>query len=457
MIQALRNRFIRNAMFAVFLVLVAIMATINVLNFRNITNEADVILSILSEHQDSLQALHAAGGPPPQDAEAMATGDPYGEGSSEKEADIRKVHDDWSEWSQELSIWNDTYGRPGFSRVNLSKETPFESRYLFLVVDPEGNILESDITHIVSIEEEDLQDYAAAAMQTTKTNGFFRQFRFQKTVSDDQIRILFLDCSRSFQNFRSFLKVSFIVSGFSLVAILLLLFPLSARAIQPAKESYEKQRRFIADAGHELKTPLTIIDADITVAEMESGNNEWLDDIKQQTKRLSDLTNDLIYLSRMDEGTESVQYIDFSFSDLVADTVQSFRSRVQLEDKVLQTEIEPMLTYCGDENSMRKLVSILLDNAIKYSDPHGQISLVLKKKNKTLILAVENPCADLQKETISHFFDRFYRGDASRNSTQKGYGIGLSLARAIVTAHKGTIEATLPQEKVLRIQVHLSL
>ena len=220
-------------------------------------------------------------------------------------------------------------------------------------------------------------------------------------------------------------------------------------------ESYEKQKRFITDAGHEIKTPITIIDADAEVLEMDLPGNEWLQDIRFQTKRLASLTNDLIFLSRMDEEHTQLQTIDFPLSDLVSETAQSFQSLAKTQKKEFVTDIEPLLTMNGDEKSLRQLVSILLDNALKYSPENGSITLSLHKAGKMIHLTVTNTVESLAKENLAYLFDRFYRTDQSRNSQTGGYGLGLSIAKAVVTAHKGKITATASDSSSLTLDVLL--
>ncbi len=186
---------------------------------------------------------------------------------------------------------------------------------------------------------------------------------------------------------------------------------------------------------------------------MEIGENEWLEDIRKQTKRMADLTGDLIYLSRMDEGRAKLEMLDFPLSDLVSETAQSFRSRAQVENKTFDMEIEPMISFCGDEKSIRELVGILLDNAVKYSDKNGRIRVTLKKKNHGIIFTVWNTAERIDREMLPHMFERFYRADSSRNSENGGYGIGLSVAEAVVSAHKGKITASTSDGKSVSISV----
>lgn len=202
------------------------------------------------------------------------------------------------------------------------------------------------------------------------------------------------------------------------------------------------RRKFITDAGQEIKTPLTIIGADTDLLELDLGENEWLDDIKRQTKRLTGLTQDLIYLARMDEEQPQLQPIEFPLSDMAEELGQSFQNLAAAQSKQFLTEIQPMLSLTGDEKAIRQLMSILLDNAVKYTPEGGRISFALKKEGRSIWLSVSNDTAvPMEKEVLDRPFDRFYRTDQSRNSSTGGYGLGLSIARSIVSAHKGKIRA----------------
>ena len=244
-----------------------------------------------------------------------------------------------------------------------------------------------------------------------------------------------------------------------MLAVFLLLIFFSGRIVKPVSESYEKQKRFITDAGHEIKTPLTIIDADAELVALDCGENEWLEDIKKQTKRLTALTNDLIYLAKMEEGQKNSTKIEFPLSDVVEETAESFRARAVNENKKLDIDIQPEITYCGDEKAIRQLVSILVDNAVKYSDGTKSISVKLEgqggtsKLSKGFRLQVFNSCEHIEQESVKHLFDRFYRAEQSRNSQTGGYGIGLSVAKAVVDAHRGKITADTADGKSLKITV----
>lgn len=170
---------------------------------------------------------------------------------------------------------------------------------------------------------------------------------------------------------------------------------------------------------------------------MDYGESEWLDDIKRQTKRLTMLTNDLVLLSRMEEAENNLQMLLLPFSDLVNETAASFAALIQTQNKVFRCAIEPRISLTEDEKSIRRLVNILMDNALKYSPSQGLISLSIKKQGKQVCLTVCNTTQNpISKDELHMMFERFYRIDSSRNAQTGGFGIGLSVAKAIVTAHR---------------------
>ena len=185
---------------------------------------------------------------------------------------------------------------------------------------------------------------------------------------------------------------------------------------------------------------------------MDMGENQWLEDIKGQTKRMAQLTNSLIQLSRLEEQPRT-EMIDFPLSDLVEESLENFRSLARTQGKKLSGRIQPMLSMTGDEKAIVQLLGILLDNAIKYSDEGGSIELSLEKQKNQIRLNLFNTARSVPRESLGRLFDRFYRADKSRNSGTGGYGLGLSIASAIVAAHRGKISASTADEKSLLISV----
>lgn len=334
---------------------------------------------------------------------------------------------------------------------HLSPELPYETRYFFVTLAEDGSARSVNTGKIAAVDTADAIAYAQSVWAQGKTQGFADQYRFLVDTSSSEPLILFLDCSRGLANFKTLLLSCIGVSFVGSLLVLLLLIFLSGRIVRPFLENYEKQKQFITDAGHELKTPLTILNADAEILAMDYGENEWVSDIQTQTKRLADLTNDLILLSRMEEEQTQLQMLELPLSDIAEETITPFQAVARTQDKSLELHIQPMLSLRGDEKSLRKLFSILLDNAVKYSVPQSTISCTLEKQKNFIRLSVWNAVDHITKAQTEHLFDRFYRTDQSRNSQTGGYGLGLSIALAIVTAHKGKITATTTDEASLLI------
>ena len=305
---------------------------------------------------------------------------------------------------------------------------------------------------ISAVDSEDAALMAKEIYSSGSVVGFKGDYRYRKTISpkNDTILIIFYDCGRSLSNARTFLITSVGISLICLLLVYILITLFSKAVIRPTAEAYEKQKQFITDAGHELKTPLAIINADADVLEMEldcdpeaGATNEWLEDIRKQTARLTELTGNLIYLAKTEEGTkDAFTFVDFPVSDVVAQEAESFKGPAQTAGKNIDIKIEENLSMNGDQKAVRQLVDIFMDNAIKYSPDGGTISVKLKKTGRYIGLSVTNSTkTPVTKENTKHMFDRFYRTDASRNSDTGGYGIGLSIAKSIVEAHKGKITA----------------
>ena len=323
----------------------------------------------------------------------------------------------------------------------LSPELPYESRYFSVLLDQNGEVITSDTGKIATIGSSTAMEYAKTVWESGSENGFIEDYRYKVFQSGEERRIVFLDCGRNLSTFRNFAVTAVGVSLLGLAAVLVLLIFLSARIVKPFSENYEKQKRFITDAGHELKTPLAIIQADAEVLEMDHGESEWLRDIQIQTERMAGLTNDLILLARMEE--EKKEFVtEINLSDMAEQALAAFQAPAKLQQKCLEGEIEPSLQMRGEEKAIERLFGILLDNAVKYSGEGGKIFLRLKKQKNKICLSVYNTTEKMEKEQLEHLFDRFYRMDQSRNSETGGYGLGLSIAAATVSAHRGKITAS---------------
>ena len=330
------------------------------------------------------------------------------------------------------------------------------ARLFSVTLASDGTLVDVRIPVLSPMDSEEAADLAARVCAQTSDNGFQGIYRYFRQSSDDTISIRFLDCGRELDAFQRFLLISLILSALGILILFGIVVYFSGRIVRPFAESYEKQKQFITDAGHEIKTPLTIIQADADVLEMDLGENEWLADIQNNVRRLTNLTNDLVSLARMEEGGTPLKLVEIPISDVVTETARSFHTLAQAQNKELILRAEPMLSMDADEKAITRLVGILMDNALKYSPEGTEISLCLEKQGKQLRLSVENVSAvPLPEGNLDRLFERFYRADPSRNSQTGGHGIGLSIASAIASAHNGQIHASQPSPGSLRIAVTL--
>ena len=326
-------------------------------------------------------------------------------------------------------------------KAHFSAETPFETRYFTVTEDSDGEITDCDLDRIAAVDESTAEEYAEEISKKADTTGFVGIYRYRVTDTDDEVKYVFLDCRRELSNFRTVFITTVSVSVLGLAAVFVLVVIFSRMVFRPVEESIQKQKRFITDASHELKTPLTIIDANTEVMEMENGESQWTKSIRKQIQRLSGLVQQLVTLSRLDEEKGLQNPAEFNLSEAVSESVESYEALAQTKEKNLELEIENNIFYVGDEKSIRQLSGILMDNAVKYSSDKGNIKLTLKRKGRKILLEVYNDAEKLPKGKLDVLFERFYRLDSSRNSGTGGSGIGLSVAKAIVLTHKGKITA----------------
>lgn len=393
MIKKLRKKFIAIAMISVIVVLTLIMGTVNIANYISINERSERTLEILEENNGEF---------------------PFDEFHRKE----KRVED-----------------------KSLSAETPFETRYFTVTMLKDGTVSTINTGRIFAVSSSTAKEYAETLFNSNKTKGFIEHYKYILINNDSGYMYIFVDCERELSTFRSFLFASIGISlvGILLVFILVVIF--SKIAVKPVAESYEKQKRFITDASHEIKTPLAIIDANTEVIEMINGENEWSESIRNQIKRLNALTEKMVFLSRMDEESYVTVMEEFSFSEAVSDTVEPFITLANSKNKTLTTDIEENLTIKANEQSIRQLVSILLDNAVKYTNEGGNIEVRLFAKGKTKTLTVYNTVEEIQKGKLDFLFERFYRLDSSRNSETGGSGIGLSVAKAIAQSNNGRLTA----------------
>ena len=321
----------------------------------------------------------------------------------------------------------------------ITPETPFATRHFTVFFDDNGEVEQIFTESIYSITEDLAVEYAEKAIEDKDMRGWISSYRYKIFVTDQGYGVVFVDGSMR----RSALMQSTIIAAVVLLVcaalVLVLIFLLSKKAVKPIAESYDKQKQFITDANHELKTPLTLILTNAEIAELELGKNEWLDDIRSEGNRMAELVNQLVALSRMDEDGQSMNVTEVDFGELVLSTVSEFGPLAKDREKTITSDIDKTVLYSGDEALLYRLVGILMDNAIKYCDHNGEIVVTLCQ-GRHVVLTVENTYSAVGETELDRLFDRFYRADKARKFTG-GYGIGLSMAKAIVEKHKGEITA----------------
>lgn len=320
----------------------------------------------------------------------------------------------------------------------LTPETRFSTRFFTIRADDDGTILQENTEHISSVSEEEAGDYAKRALGLGKERGWMSDYRYKVSETEHGRLVVFVngETNRAMTN-RLLYTVFFVLAG-SFILILLLILCISKKAVKPAAESYEKQKQFVTDANHELKTPLTLILSNVDIVESEIGKNEWLDDIRSEGERMGALINQLVALSRMDEDNSNLTITEFNLSEMASDTVSEFAGLAAEKQKNLTAVIEPSIHYRGDESLIGRLLCILLDNAVKYCDEDGQIQVSVYTKGRCPVITIENSYKNVENEELNRFFDRFYRADPAR-TFNGSFGVGLSIAKGIARKHKGDI------------------
>ena len=340
-----------------------------------------------------------------------------------------------------------------------NKDSLFKYRYFTLSLSSTGKLKLVDNTHISTISASDITSNSSLIKRTIKNttsegsiliNSNPYRFILVKSKSSNQTIAIFLDTTPITASYKHLFRVAIFLGISGLIFFTLILLLLSNQAIKPIVEAYEKQRRFITNAGHELKTPLAIISANTEMEEMIGKSDEWTESTKEQVERLTMLINQLISLARMSEKDELVlERVDFS--DSVKRAANSFKSLIQKDGKNYDIEIEPDLFVNGEKQSLYELVNILIDNANKYCDEAGRVSVNLNKGSlgRNAILQVKNSFKDGKSINYNKFFERFYRSDESHNSQKSGFGIGLSMAQDLVRVFGGKINASYDGKNVV--------
>ena len=401
--RRLRRKFILVAMGAVTVVLTLIIAGINIVNYSHVCKMADARLDYILAGKDGIDW-----GDEPKDDPAN------GKDAGDSQAGVRIRHFE-----------------------GMTAESPFDTRY-FTVSIAGGQVTDVNTARIAAVGAKRAARIAAGLYSKGWTSGFSGNYRYTVTVQGDETTYVFVDCSRELASFHSFLSASVAISCIGWLAVLAIV-----AGIRPMVESYSKQKRFITDASHEIKTPLAVIDAANEVQEIESGESEWTQSIHEQVARLTALTERLVFLARMDEGSAGFTMTSIDLSEAVDKAAAPFESVAVSRGKRLSTSIASGVRAHADAAAVAQVVELLLDNATRYASEDSVIELSLHAVSRgagkgSAELVVSNAVDGLPEGDLDRLFDRFYRADVSRNSKTGGSGVGLSVVRAIAEAHGGS-------------------
>lgn len=389
MLKRIQRRFVSAAMAAFGTVMLLIIVGINAANYYRTAFMQDRLAEALLEHEQTAFSRQEA--PPPPDR-----------------------------------------GIPG-----RDPEEAFMTRFFTVRCDADGRARAVSRDYISSVDEEEAERYAQAVLAKRREKGYYGSYRYLVKRDEKGIIVLFLNAAFQIQSMRSLLFVSLAIGLVSLLTVFILILLFSRRAVRPYMKMIEQQKRFITDAGHELKTPITSIVTSADIAAMEHEGDEWIDNIRRQAGRLTKLVGDLVALSRLDEEAPFPEKSRFSMSEVAWETAEPFVHLAKAKGKHYSQHIEEGLILYGDRSSVRRMISILLDNAVRYSDDGGEIQLRIYGRRGRICVEVSNTCDLPDISDLDRLFDRFYRLDESRSATTGGTGIGLSMVRAIAEIHGG--------------------
>lgn len=391
MLKKMRRRFIASAMAAMGAVTLVLLLAINIWNYDLTTQRLD----------DTISSMAMTGKDPGSGSESFALPDIF---------------------SQQ------------------SPETKYMTRFFAVVYNSSGKPVSVFSDYIATVSTAEAIDYAVSVSERGKIQGYYGEYRYNIKSGNAGGAVIFLNASAEQRSMRTLLTVSLITAAVSLLAAFLLITAFSKRAIAPYARNIQLQKEFITDAGHELKTPLTSISTSAEVLKMENADNEWVDNIQKQAGRMSKLVANLVMLSRLDEGAPEPETTVFSLSDAAWEAAEPFDARAVAQNKVYSRDIANGLEMTGDMSAVQQIISILLDNAFKYSDDGGRIQLRVYARHRGNAIEVYNTCTPGSLGDIDRFFDRFYRADKAR-SADGGTGIGLAIAKAIAESLGGSISA----------------
>ncbi len=437
MFHKLRIKFILLGTLAVAISVMALIGAINAVNYIRVDKETTDTVRMLADNNGKF---------PEQREDMLPKVEP-------KETPVSPQGEDYGPSGEKGALYPVPNGTNGAFRT---REFQYETRFFSAEISESGEY-KYNLSQIASISEDDAADLVAKVVSGKKSMGYISEYKYYiRNIGDGNRVVVMMDCSSRFDNLRSTMLISIGVGIIGIIIMFIFLSFATKRILKPVEESEIKQKQFITDVSHELKTPLTVISTNMDVLAMDIGKNEWVTGTKEQVARMKDMVNQMVSLSRLEESEKTVAGDPFMADELLKEATEPFLAIAEYKGKDMVVEAGDKLIMNTDSNLYKQLISILCDNALKYSDEEGFIRVTLDKKGRRTVLKVMNT-SDLAagKEDLKHLFDRFYRVDSARTKShgeRSGNGIGLSIAQAITVRMGGKIGVTFEEMDENRIK-----
>lgn len=288
---------------------------------------------------------------------------------------------------------------------------------------------------------DEIRNYAIEVCKRNSDEGYIGNYIYKvRKIGLNGKEVTLIESESTIKELRTTIIIAIVVGILGLILIYIIAKKISKTIVRPVAESFEKQKQFVSDASHELKTPLAVIEANADVLQDKVGDNKWISYIQNEVQSMNKLVNDLLVLARM-ENTNTINNQKFNLSKEVQMSVSVFESMIYEKKIELETNINDGIEFNGEKEDIKHIISILLDNAIKHTKENGKIIVNTLKEKNNIKIEVKNQGESIPEEERKKIFERFYRVDKARNRNEKRYGLGLSIAKGIVEKYKGTIEA----------------